>query len=362
MSNERRTQNELSRVPQFRVIVNSRCGRSCYYCRPSGEAIKTAPNLQIEPKALMTVMRACGFFGIRSVKLTGGEPALWEPLVETAHKLKTDAGMEEVQIISRHPRIGELAKPLHDAGIDLINFSIDTLKENLHAEITGLNDLSSILGAVRQCADTGMRVKVNIVVMKGINESEIEALIEHLSELGVSEIKLLDVIKDLDKGSESNRTRLYQLRHCCLSDLYVSLDKITARLRSRAVSEETIFQGGLGHPLISMRLSSGLKIIVKDHTTGAWHSKACEDCRHNPCHDALMALRLTTDLRLQTCLLREDNSINLGPYITGGVDAIIPFLKEALSVYEMAYFSGGQNQDIPQLRDILPISLTGEKR
>lgn len=361
MNNKKQTQNEVARVPQFRVMVNSRCGRSCYYCRPSGEAIRTAPKLQLEPRALLTIAQACGRLGVRSVKLTGGEPALWEPLVETAYKLKTDAGMEDVQVISRHSKIGELAKPLCDAGVDLVNFSIDTLKADLHAEITGVNDLPSILRAVKQCADSGVRVKVNIVVMKDINECEIEVLIERLAELGVSEIKLLDVIKDLDKGGESNGTRLYYLRHCCLSDLYVPLAELTARLRSQAVSEQTIFQGGLGHPLIAMRLSSGLKIIVKDHTTGAWHSKTCEDCRHNPCHDALMALRLTTDLRLQTCLLREDNSIDLGPHIAGGVDAIMPLLQEALSVYESAYFSIPQNQDIPQLNN-QSSSLIGEKR
>lgn len=175
--------------------------------------------------------------------------------------------------------------------------------------------------------------------MKGINDGEIYELIGRLEKLGVSEIKLLDLIKDLNRGPESNCHRLPRSRNLQLSDIYMPLSEIANHLKARAVNEETVFQGGFGHPLLELRFSSGIKVTIKDHTAGSWHNKSCEECLHYPCHDAIMALRLTTDLRLQMCLLHEDNFINLAPYISGGFKKIAPLLEKALEFYNTAHFN-----------------------
>lgn len=301
---------------------------------------------------LLQVAAECARHGVRSIKLTGGDPALWPPLVEAVRRLKAD-GFADVHVISRHPKIGSLASALADANVDLINVSIDTLKPGLHREITGVNDLAAVLDAVSECVSSGVPTKVNMVVMSGINDGEVAAVAAELAGMGVRELKLLDVIQDLDVGEESFASRLSKTRGSSLKDLYVPLDAIVQEMRSQAISEEVIHQGDLGHPMLSMRLKTGLTLIVKSYTAGAWYGSICKACPHYACHDALMALRLTADLRLQFCLLREDVALDLRPVLAQGADALEDAISAALAVYRGAVFE--RPQAGPPPRTVIPL-------
>ena len=327
------------RLPQFRVTVNSRCGRRCVFCRPAGEAIPTEAGAQLDAKTVVRISQAVARAGIGDVKLTGGDPALWSPLVQCVRRLKSDLGVG-VQVISRHPRLGELAPALAAAGIDLFNVSLDTLNPALHQKVTGLDDLAGVVGAIRACVATGVTVKVNTVVMASKNECEIDALIGFCEREGVRTIKLLDVIRDLDRGTEAY-VRTLRKEGLTLADLYTPLDGVVKRLRDQAVSVRSSVQGGLGHPMTSLVLPSGLEVLVKDHNRGAWYGPICKGCSHYPCHDALMALRVTADARLQFCLLREDEVIDLKPLLIAGDGALTEAIDAALAVYLAAEFHHG---------------------
>jgi cyclic pyranopterin phosphate synthase len=274
--------------------------------------------------------------GGTAVKLTGGDPALWEPLIACVRQLKREVGVPHVEVISRHPRIGHLAKGLAEVGTDVINMSIDTLDPVRHRQITGVADLDQVLEAAATCASTGMHCKINTVVMAGVNDCEIEALIEFCERIGAHSLKLLDLITDLEDGTESYASRLVRMQGRTPRQLYQPMTPITARLRARAVATREIHQGGLGHPMLGLRMPSGLEVIVKDHHAGAWYGSICAGCRHYPCHDALMALRLTADARLQFCLLREDIAVDLAPLIAAGEEALERTITEALSIYDTA--------------------------
>lgn len=328
----------FSKLPQLRVTVNSRCGRACFFCRPSGEALPTRAGQELDVDTVKKVARAYVELGGGFVKLTGGDPALWEDLVSCVATLKNGIGVQHLHVISRHPRIGILASTLAAAGVDLINLSLDTLKPELHKEITGIDDLLEVLTAVEQCVEAGTPVKLNMVVMAGVNDREIEDVIAFCERVGVASLKLCDTIGDLDAGPESYALRLRGLRDVNLADLYCPLEPVAAALRELAVKTKTVGQGGLGHPMLSLTLSSGLEVIVKDHRAGAWYGSICADCRHYPCHDALMALRLTADVRLQFCLLRQDKVIDLRPHLADGPSALVEALAGALQVYDEATF------------------------
>ncbi|MEF8758765.1 MAG: radical SAM protein [Candidatus Accumulibacter sp. UW25] len=325
-------------LPQLRVTVNARCGRACFFCRPSGEALPTDSRQELDPDDLILIAKEFVRHGIRSIKLTGGDPALWPPLVDVVRRLRHEAGFQEVHVISRHPKIGELASDLAAAGATLINISVDTLRPELHREITGIDDLSDILAATHRAVASKAIVKVNTVVMAGINEHEVEDLVHYCERIGVRELKLLDVIQDLDSGFETFSRRLTIHRGGRLRDLYATLDPTVDRLRVRAHSEQILNQGGLGHPLLALYLPSGLQITVKDHRAGAWYGSICKTCSHFPCHDALMALRLTADLRLQFCLLQADAAVDLKPVLRRGARALEDQIDHALEVYRSACF------------------------
>lgn len=330
------------RKPQLRVTVNSRCKRSCYYCRPSGEAVATESGTDLAPDHLIAVAAAATDRGVDAIKLTGGDPALYEPLVESVRRLRQEAGMREVEVISRHPRIGELAPALAEAGVTLFNVSLDTLDAQLHREICGVDDHADVLAAIKACVATGVPVKVNVVVMSGINTPEIESLIEFCEAAGVHSVKLLDIIKDLNESSESFARRLEIKRQLRLPELYVPLEELAGDLRVRAIDEEVLQQGGLGHPMTVFTMPSGMKVVIKDSNAGAWYGSVCRGCPLFPCHDALMALRLTADARLQFCLLREDVTVDLSPLLEkGDAEGLAAQLEAAFEMYAAAFFRPG---------------------
>ncbi|MGP3950925.1 radical SAM protein [Streptomyces sp. 7N604] len=330
------------RLPQVRVTVNSRCKRSCFYCRPSGEAVATESGTDLDPDQLIAVAAAVRGQGIDGIKLTGGDPALYEPLVDVVRRLRQDVGMTGVEVISRHPRIGELAPALAEAGVTLFNVSLDTLDAGLHHEVCGVDDHAEVLAAIKACVATGVPVKVNVVVMSGINTPEIDSLIAFCEDAGVDSVKLLDIIKDLGEGSESFARRLEIKRSRQLPDLYVPMEELAGDLRGRAIDERTVQQGGLGHPLTVFTMPSGTEVVIKDSTAGAWYGAVCRGCPLFPCHDALMALRLTADARLQFCLLREDVTVDLAPLLEqGDEEGLAGQVEAAFEMYADAYFRPG---------------------
>jgi cyclic pyranopterin phosphate synthase len=326
------------RLPQLRVIVNALCGRACFYCRPSGEGLGSSASASLDPDVGLRVGEVYRRLGGTQVKISGGEPAKWKPLVGFVHDLKQTLGFSQVDVLSRDPLFGSIAADLADAGADMLNMSLDSLRPEVHREITGVDDLPAVLRAIEQCVATGLPVKINSVVLDSINSAEIPDLIAYCESIGVKSLKLLDAIRDLHSEHATHQGRLYQLRGCTLPDLYTPLAPIADALRAQSVMTRVVTQGGLGHPMLSLQLRSGLEVIMKDHSAGAWYGSNCTGCRHYPCHDALMALRLTPDARLQFCLLRDDVSIDLRPNLVLPTNGLADMVRRALNIYQAATF------------------------
>ena len=155
-------------MPQFRVTVNSRCGRACFFCRPSGEAVATVAAAELAVDELVRVAAVVRRTGVGGIKLTGGDPALYGPLEEAVRRLRQEAGFDEIEVISRHPLIGGRAAGLAGAGVTQFNMSVDTLDPVLHHEICGVDDLQAVLDALGACVATGVPVKVNTVVTESV--------------------------------------------------------------------------------------------------------------------------------------------------------------------------------------------------
>lgn len=339
------------RLPQFRVTVNSRCGRACFFCRPSGEAVATTAGAELAVDDLLRVATVVRAAGISSIKLTGGDPALYEPLEEAVRRLRNQAGFTDIEVISRHPRIGERASGLAQLGVTQFNMSLDTLDPTLHHELTGIDDHAAVLEALRACVATGIPVKVNMVVMDGVNDDHIVDLADFCGTIGVRTLKLLDVIKDLDGGAESFARRLAIKRSRRLEDLYTPLKQAASLFIGHELSREVRMQGSLGHPMTAIALDSGLEILLKDSTEGSWYGPMCNNCFFFPCHDALMALRLTADLRLQLCLLRGDNTIDLTD-IVRDQPSLKAAINEALRPYAEASFHTSTTRPFPVATEV----------
>lgn len=323
------------KMPQLRILATSFCGRKCLYCRPTGEGGASCASKQIiNIEDAISICQLYKNKGGSEVKVTGGDPVFWPELVTFVLRLKNEVGISKIEVITRSPKIVEKIDDLVAAGLDVLNFSLDTIDGEAYEKITGCSDYETLIAAIRYCAEL-IPIKINSVIMKGINDSSASGLIGFCESLNVKQLKLLDIIDDLQDADAGNSDRLHVIGVERLGDLYVSLSPICEGIKSYAVEEQIVYQGGLGHPMNEYKLASGLIITAKNSENGAWYGKPCENCPSYPCHDALMALRLTSDNRLQFCLLNDDATVALEGLTPAETETI--FL-DSFGVYENAHF------------------------
>lgn len=323
------------KIPQLRILVTSFCGRKCIYCRPTGEgSAGCASKIFINMEDALKICRLYREKGGTEVKITGGDPVFWPELVPFVHCLKNEIEFPRVEVITRSPKIAEKVESLISSGMDVLNFSLDTISKNTYQQITGCYDYDALIAVIADCAKV-VPVKINSVIMKGINDSSIKELIAFCESAGVRQLKLLDLIDDLQDFEAGNSFHLRGLGIDRLKDLYTSLAPICTEIKKDAVLDRIVYQGGLGHPMNEFKMASGLTVTVKNSENGAWYGKPCENCPSYPCHDALMAIRLTSNNRLQYCLLNEKSTVSLNGLT---VDEIAHIFCDALEIYENAHF------------------------
>lgn len=317
---------ERNIMPQLRILATDFCDSKCIYCRPTGEG-----NLQSGLQrilSLRTAKQAAFVYrnnGGSEIKISGGDPAYWPYLVEYVSYLKKDLRFSKIEVITRSTKILSIIDDLIKEGLDTLNFSLDTVDEQKYTYLTGKIDFESYIKAIESCAPK-IVCKINAVLMDGVNSEEWKNLILFCEKNNVKQLKLLDYIDDLT-GKWSNTGDK--------KDYFFSFDDICKELRMRYGEEKIIFQGGLGHPMNLFKTQNGLEIICKNSGNGVWYSTECKNCVFFPCHDALMALRVTPANSYQLCLLNSDMN-----WYFNEDNAESRFL-EILKLYKNAYYISG---------------------
>lgn len=323
------------KMPQLRFLVTSFCGRECVYCRPTGEGVDSCKNSQYAD--LQRTLQICELYkkyGGTEIKISGGDPIYWPFIVDFVKIAKNQIGMRNVELITRSPKIVEIIDELVSSGLDVLNFSLDTINPDTYFTITRCEDFKELIDAIVFCSDK-IDIKINTVVMKDVNDQDIETMIDFCENNKIRQIKFLDIIDDMQDGDETENRVKTRLGISNLTDLYVSMNSICDLIARKSISNSIVYQGGLGHPMNEYVMPSGLRVTLKNSDNGAWYGKVCKGCKEFPCHDALMALRYTSDDTLQFCLLNEDTIIPLKKLDDAEVERV--FVR-ALSVFENAYF------------------------
>ena len=166
------------RITYLRLSVTDRCDLRCAYCMPERQTFL--------PKAEVLTLEelhdlALGFIerGITKLRLTGGEPLVRRDVIELIRALgrKVGDGLEELTLTTNGTRLSEFAEPLRQAGVRRINVSLDTLDRARFAKLARRDSLPQVLEGLAAAKAAGLRVKINTVALKGINEQEIADLI-----------------------------------------------------------------------------------------------------------------------------------------------------------------------------------------
>ncbi len=284
-------------ITYLRVSVTDRCDLRCFYCM--------SEDMTFLPKAdllsLEELDRLCSAFiakGVRKLRLTGGEPLVRRNVMSLVRSLSRhlkSGALDELTLTTNGSQLERFAAELADCGVRRINVSLDTLDPAKFRAITRWGDFDKVLRGIEAARAAGLRVKINAVALKNMNEDEIPSLVEWAHGRGM-DLTLIEVMPMGDIGTG----RLEQ---------YVPLSMVRARLASHYTL--TDLDESSGGPARYVRVSeTGGKL---GFITPMTHN-FCESCNR---------VRITCTGTLHTCLGHEDASDLRKPLRASTDDALL---------------------------------------
>lgn len=292
-------------IPQLRVCVSDICDKHCFYCRPKGESVSTEKKInKLNADELIYFINAIVKAGVSVIRFTGGEPMLNKDIYKIIKLVKNIPEVREVSMVTRSLKLKDETSLLKQAGLDSITISLDSLNKDILKRITGVNGLDRMIEGAYACKNAGLPVRINTIILKDVNEDELGDFIHFIGELGPGTWKLIDYMIIPDQFyTDKNMKYFLNLSETIVPQLRKLGKESKAKFSTQA--------GGLGSPMPEFIMPNEVNVIVRDSTIGSHYGDICKTCKLFPCQDAIMALRLTSDGKLQRCLYREDNLIDL---------------------------------------------------
>jgi GTP 3',8-cyclase len=171
-------------IDYLRISITDRCNERCLYCMPEGYKGWESTRDHLTAEEIIRVVHVAAGIGFRKFRLTGGEPLIRQDILDIVHGMKAIPGVDDVGLSTNGTKLAPLARPLRDAGIRSLNVSLDALDPQIYREVTG-GDLNFVLAGIRSAASAGFeRIKLNCVLMRGVNENEIWPLVLFAAEHG----------------------------------------------------------------------------------------------------------------------------------------------------------------------------------
>jgi len=163
------------RIEYLRISVTDRCNFRCLYCMPP-EGLTWLPKADIlSYEEIAAIVRQLAPLGLRRIRITGGEPTIRPDLVRLVAQLREVPEIEDIALSTNGVRLGDLAVPLRTAGLNRVNMSADSLRRDRIAHIARRDLGFDPIAAARSAEQAGLTpIKINVVVMRGINDDEIE--------------------------------------------------------------------------------------------------------------------------------------------------------------------------------------------
>ncbi|MEA3396556.1 MAG: GTP 3',8-cyclase MoaA [Chloroflexota bacterium] len=172
-------------ISYLRISVTDRCNLRCIYCMPP-EGVPWHPHEEILRYAeIETIVRAAAELGISKIRLTGGEPLVRRDIVDLVHALSRVPGIDDLAMTTNGTLLARYAEDLAEAGLRRVNISLDTLRPERFHSITRLGRLEDVLNGMEAAQRAGLEpVKINTVVMRGMNDDEVVDLARKTMEAG----------------------------------------------------------------------------------------------------------------------------------------------------------------------------------
>ena len=283
------------KIEYLRLSVTDRCNYRCFYCLPpTGNCFVDRDEL-LHYEEIVRLMRVFTELGVSKVRITGGEPLVRRDLIGLIGEL-SKLELEDISLSTNGELLQQFAPQLVKSGVGRVNISLDTLKPEAFTEVTRTGKLDRVIDGIDAAIACGMDpVKLNMVVMKGVNDQEIEAMLEFAAEHRVH----LRFIETMPLGMHGGKAM----------DHFYPAEKILKRVRSFYGSDLVPVKGVKGAgPARSYKVASG------DQTIGVISAVSrhfCEGCNR---------VRLTAKGELVLCLGQENQFDLKGVMRAGATD------------------------------------------
>lgn len=282
------------RITYLRISVTDRCNFRCIYCMPASGVDSLSHNEILRYEEIIKVAQAAATLGITKIRLTGGEPLVRDGVVELVHTLSDISGIDEITLTTNGALLPPHAKELSDAGVARVNISLDTLRAERFHQITRVGHLEETLAGITAAQEAGLTpIKLNAVVMHGINDDEVASLAA-MSRKGF-QVRFIEwmPIGNADQDFESR---------------FISADQV------RAIIEQSV------GPLLPLRQEGPARVYRLPETHGdngqvgfisTFSSPFCATCNR---------IRLTADGKIRPCLLSPIEIDIKGPLRAGATN------------------------------------------
>ena len=220
------------KISYVRVSVTDRCDFRCTYCM--SEDMDFLPKKDV--LSLEELDRLCNTFidlGVKKLRITGGEPLVRKNIMQLFSNLgkKLGQGLEELTLTTNGSQLDRYAKDLFDNGVRRINVSLDSLEKNKFKKITRIGDLDKVINGIMVAKKAGLKIKINTVALKGINDNEILNLVNWCGENKFS----LTFIEVMPMGEIGEKR----------SDQYMPLTEVKSLIQTKySLTEDSLRTGG----------------------------------------------------------------------------------------------------------------------
>ena len=279
------------RIHYLRISLTDRCNLRCQYCMPEDMSFRPSAELMQDEEILILVRLFAGL-GIDKIRLTGGEPTVRANVVDLVGAIAHTPGIRSVSMTTNGLLLGRLAGPLKQAGLQRVNFSLDTLDPEKYRQLTRLGTIERFWEGLRAAEEAGLLpVKINTVVVRDYNDEDVVEL-ARLTIDNPWHIRFIEMMP-FAGATDFQTSRV------------VTAEEIRARIEDALGTLEPLNGGQLDGEARLYRFSHGKGVVGFISTLS---HPFCASCTR---------IRLTPDGRLRLCLLRENEVDLLTPLRAG---------------------------------------------
>lgn len=293
-------------INYLRISITDHCNLRCNYCTPFSERNPLAHTEILSYEEMFKAAEAAVMAGISKIRITGGEPLARKGIIDFCAMLSRIQGLKSLALTTNGVFLEDMAQSLFDAGVGRVNVSLDTLQPDRFTMITGSDLFSRVISGIQRAEKTGFfPIKINTVVMRGINDDEVADL-ANLTLKKPYHVRFIELMPTKSRAYGNYRSLFMPVEEIMKKIYQIGELRIGSAANTYGPARMCILPGALGKIGFIAALS--------------WHF--CGSCNR---------LRLTADGKIKSCLFSEEEIDIKGPLRAGApMVELVDIFKKAV--------------------------------